>query len=395
MDDLSDGPAGSLDELAARLRRLHVRADRPPLRELEDRTKHANGELPGTRLRRVRLGRSTVSDVLAGRKFPKKAFLLTLVEALGVDLEADRSWVEAWDWLTENQQAPSSPEEVGRLRLENEELNRQLTAAKLSQNPALNETTITLTGDLDDKPELRWTPAGQAVARFHVSAPARFYDEPTASWVKGDRLFVTCNVWRLLAEKVAELQRGTRVIVAGRLRQRSYETKEGEKRTVYEVEVDEVSTSLRAQAMEGDTQLTIAGDCVNEPELRFNSEGQAMARFRLASTPRFYHEASGEWQDGDTLFLTCNVWNRLAEDASEYLRQGTRVSMTGRLQQRSYETETGERRTVYEVGVDEVGPSLLNADEPNGGQAPVMTELTGMEIIQRELGGQVIGEIED
>ena len=94
MDDLDPATAGSPDELAARLKQLYIRADRPPLRELEDRTKHVNGPLPGTKLRRVRLGRTTLSDVLSGRKFPKKAFLLTLVETLGVDLEADRGWAQ-------------------------------------------------------------------------------------------------------------------------------------------------------------------------------------------------------------------------------------------------------------------------------------------------------------
>ena len=89
------------------------------------------------------------------------------------------------------------------------------------------------------------------------------------------------------------------------------------------------------------------------------------------------------------------MWDQLAEDVAANLQGGTRVIVTGRLRQRSYQTKEGEKRTVTEVEVDEVGPSLLNADEPDGGQAPVMTELTGMELIQRELGGRVIGEIED
>ena len=375
MDDLDPATAGSPDELAARLKQLYIRADRPPLRELEDRTKHVNGPLPGTKLRRVRLGRTTLSDVLSGRKFPKKAFLLTLVETLGVDLEADRGWAQVWDRLAEDQQPPPSPEEVERLCLENKELRRQLTAAKhqaeeaenhlsQAQGRALNETPITITGNLTDHPELRFTPSGQAVARFHIASAARFYDEQSNSWVDGESLFLTCHVWHQLAENVAEhLQQGTRVIVTGGLRQRSYETKEGEKRTVTEVEVEGVSPSLQAQAMNG-TQLTIIGDLVDDPELRFTPAGQAVAKFRIASTPRFYHKASGEWEDGDTLFLTCHVWHQLAENVAEHLQQGTRIIVAGRLQQRSYESKEGEKRTVYEVEVEEIGSSL-----PNGGDS--------------------------
>jgi single stranded DNA-binding protein len=372
MDDFGPAPAGRPDELAARLRQLHVRADRPPLRELEDRTKHANGLLPGTKLKRVRLGRSTVSDVLAGRKFPKKAFLLTLVEALGVDLEADHGWAEAWDWLAEDQQAPPSPEEVERPRLENEELRRQLAATKhhvsQAQAQALNETTITITGNLADQPELRFTPSGRPVARFRVASAARFYNEQSDSWEDGEPPVLTCHAWDQLAENVAEhLQQGARVIVTGRLRQR-IGGREGDKRTLTEVDVDEVSPSLQAQTMTG-TQLTIVGDCVNDPELRFTSQGQAVGRFRIASTPRFYHKASGEWKDGDTLFLTCNVWHQLAENVAEHLQRGNRIIVTGRLQQRSYTTQEGEQR-VYEVEVAEAGPSLLNDDGSYSDEPP-------------------------
>jgi single stranded DNA-binding protein len=369
MDDLDPVTATSPDELAARLKRLYVRADRPSLRELEDSTKHAKGPLPGTKLRRVRLGRTTVSDVLAGRKFPKKAFLLTLVETLGVDLEADRGWALVWDWLAENQQAPPSPKEVERLRLENEELRRQPTAAKrqaeeaenrASQAPALNEATITAAGDLDHDPELRWTPSGQAVARFRIVSEVKSYDEQGYSREDRESLLLTCHVWDQLAENVAEnLRQGTTVIVTGRFRQRSYETKEGEKGTVYEVEVDEVSASLNALAKTG-TQLTIVGDCVNAPELRATSQNDAEARFRIASTPRFYHKASGEWKDDDTLFMTCYVRGQLAQSVAEYLKQGNRVTVTGYLRQRSYETKEGEKRDVYEVEVEEIGLSLLN-----------------------------------
>jgi single-strand DNA-binding protein len=111
----------------------------------------------------------------------------------------------------------------------------------------------------------------------------------------------------------------------------------------------------------GDTQITIVGNLVDDPELRFTPAGQPVARFRVASTPRFRDNASGEWKDGDSLFLTCNVWRQAAENVAETLQRGMRVIVSGRLRQRSYETKEGEKRTVYEVEVDEVGPSLRNA----------------------------------
>jgi single-strand DNA-binding protein len=111
----------------------------------------------------------------------------------------------------------------------------------------------------------------------------------------------------------------------------------------------------------GDTQITIAGNLVDDPELRFTPAGQPVARFRVASTPRFRDNASGEWKDGDSLFLTCNVWRQAAENVAESLTRGMRVIVSGRLRQRSYETKEGEKRTVYEVEVDDVGPSLRNA----------------------------------
>jgi single-strand DNA-binding protein len=111
----------------------------------------------------------------------------------------------------------------------------------------------------------------------------------------------------------------------------------------------------------GDTQITIAGNLVEDPELRFTPSGQPVARFRVASTPRFRDNATGEWKDGDSLFLTCNVWRQAAENVAESLTRGMRVIVSGRLRQRSYETREGEKRTVYEVEVDDVGPSLRNA----------------------------------
>jgi single-strand DNA-binding protein len=111
----------------------------------------------------------------------------------------------------------------------------------------------------------------------------------------------------------------------------------------------------------GDTQITIAGNLVDDPELRFTPAGQPVARFRVASTPRFRDNQTGEWKDGDSLFLTCNVWRQAAENVAESLTRGMRVIVSGRLRQRSYETKEGEKRTVYEVEVDDVGPSLRNA----------------------------------
>jgi single-strand DNA-binding protein len=111
----------------------------------------------------------------------------------------------------------------------------------------------------------------------------------------------------------------------------------------------------------GDTQITVVGNLVDDPELRFTPAGQPVARFRIASTPRFRDNASGEWKDGDSLFLTCNVWRQAAENVAESLQRGMRVIVSGRLRQRSYETKEGEKRTVYEIEVDDVGPSLRNA----------------------------------
>src|SRR3984893_15573646 len=111
----------------------------------------------------------------------------------------------------------------------------------------------------------------------------------------------------------------------------------------------------------GDTQITIAGNLVDDPELRCPPAGQPVARFRVASTPRFRDNSTGEWKDGDSLFLTCNVWRQAAENVAESLIRGVRGIVSGRLRQRAYETKEGEKRTVYEVEVDDVGPSLRNA----------------------------------
>ncbi|MGH8890075.1 MAG: single-stranded DNA-binding protein [Acidothermaceae bacterium] len=111
----------------------------------------------------------------------------------------------------------------------------------------------------------------------------------------------------------------------------------------------------------GDTVITLVGNLVDDPELRFTPSGQAVANFRIASTPRFLDKATNEWKDGESLFLTCTVWRQAAENVAESLTRGMRVIVQGRLKQRSYETKEGEKRTVFEVDADEVGPSLRNA----------------------------------
>ena len=111
----------------------------------------------------------------------------------------------------------------------------------------------------------------------------------------------------------------------------------------------------------GDTTITMIGNLVDDPELRFTPSGAAVAKFRVASTPRYLDKATNEWKDGESLFLQCQIWRQAAENVAESLTKGMRVILSGRLKQRSYETKEGEKRTVFEVKVDEVGPSLRNA----------------------------------
>jgi single-strand DNA-binding protein len=113
--------------------------------------------------------------------------------------------------------------------------------------------------------------------------------------------------------------------------------------------------------MAGETVITIMGNLVDDPELRFTPSGLPVAKFRVASTPRTFDQQSNEWKDGDSLFLTCSVWRQAAEHCAESLQRGMRVIVVGRLKQRSYEAGDGSKRTVYELDVDEVGPSLKNA----------------------------------
>jgi len=113
--------------------------------------------------------------------------------------------------------------------------------------------------------------------------------------------------------------------------------------------------------MAGETVITVVGNLTDDPELRFTSSGAAVANFTVASTPRFFDKNTNDWKDGDALFLRCSIWRQAAENVAETLTKGARVIVQGRLKQRSYETREGEKRTVYELDVDEVGPSLKYA----------------------------------
>ncbi len=113
--------------------------------------------------------------------------------------------------------------------------------------------------------------------------------------------------------------------------------------------------------MSGETIITVIGNLVADPELRFTPSGAAVANFTIASTPRFFDKQSNEWKDGDALFMRCNIWRQAAENAVESLTRGARVLAQGRLVQRSFETREGEKRTVVELEVDEIGPSMKYA----------------------------------
>jgi len=113
--------------------------------------------------------------------------------------------------------------------------------------------------------------------------------------------------------------------------------------------------------MAGETTITVVGNLVDDPELRFTPSGAAVANFRVASTPRTFDKQSNEWRDGEALFLSCSVWRQAAENVAESLQRGMRVVISGRLKARSFETREGEKRTVFEIDVDEVGPSLKYA----------------------------------
>ncbi|MDO5677490.1 MAG: single-stranded DNA-binding protein [Propionibacteriaceae bacterium] len=128
--------------------------------------------------------------------------------------------------------------------------------------------------------------------------------------------------------------------------------------------------------MAGETQITVVGNMVADPELRFTPNGAAVASFRIASTPRIFNKQSNEWEDGPALFLSCSVWRQYAENVAETLRKGMQVIVQGRLKSRTYETNEGQQRTVFEIDVEEVGPTLRyatatvnRASKGGGGQA--------------------------
>ena len=135
--------------------------------------------------------------------------------------------------------------------------------------------------------------------------------------------------------------------------------------------------------MSGETTITIIGNLVSDPELRYTPSGQAVAKFRIASTPRSFDKQANEWKDQPSLFLDVNVWRQAGENVAESLQRGMRVIVTGRLEQRSYETKQGEKRTIYEITADEVGPSLKNASakvtkaERSGGERPAKPAQSG------------------
>lgn len=142
--------------------------------------------------------------------------------------------------------------------------------------------------------------------------------------------------------------------------------------------------------MAGETVLTVIGNLTGDPELRFTPSGQAVANFTVASTPRTFDRQANEFKDGDTLFMRCSIWREAAENVAESLTKGARVIVTGRLVQRSYETREGEKRTVVELQVDEVGPSLRYAsakvtrtqrtgDQPSAGMSGARGRAAGMD----------------
>lgn len=112
--------------------------------------------------------------------------------------------------------------------------------------------------------------------------------------------------------------------------------------------------------MSGETLITVVGNCVGDPELRFSPSGAAVANFRIASTPRTFDKQTNEWKDGETLWLSCSVWRQQAENVAESLAKGMRVVVTGRLKSRQWEKD-GQKHTAFEIDVEEVGPSLKNA----------------------------------
>lgn len=133
---------------------------------------------------------------------------------------------------------------------------------------------------------------------------------------------------------------------------------------------------------QNETQITVVGNVVAEPELRWTPAGAAVCNFRIASTPRAYNKQTQQWEDGEAMFLTCNAWKQLGENTAESLAKGMRVIVTGKLKQRSFQTREGDNRTVFEIDVEEVGPSLRyataqvnrNPREGGGQQSPAQQQ---------------------
>lgn len=151
--------------------------------------------------------------------------------------------------------------------------------------------------------------------------------------------------------------------------------------------------------MANETTITIIGNLTDDVSLRFSPAGAAVANFTVASTPRTFNKASNEWEDGNTLFLPCSIWRDAAEHCAESLTKGTRVIVQGRLQQRSYDDREGNKRTIYEVAVDEVGPSLLRATAVvtraaagDGGQRPAARQPAGRPQAANPWAGNVRNE---
>lgn len=149
--------------------------------------------------------------------------------------------------------------------------------------------------------------------------------------------------------------------------------------------------------MAGETPITIVGNIVAEPELRFVPAGAAVCNFRVASTPRAYNKQTQQWEDGEAVFLTCNAWKQLGENTAESIAKGMRVIVTGKLKQRSFQTREGDNRTVFEIDVEEVGPSLryattqVNRNPREGGhQAP--NQQQAQQNAQQGLGAQPAGD---
>lgn len=148
--------------------------------------------------------------------------------------------------------------------------------------------------------------------------------------------------------------------------------------------------------MAGETPITIIGNIVAEPELRFTPAGAAVCNFRVASTPRTYNKQTQQWEDGEAMFLTCNAWRQLGENTAESLAKGMRVIVTGKLKQRSFQTREGENRSVFEIDVEEVGPSLryataqVNRNPQQGGQQT--NQQQAQQNAQQGLGAQPAGD---